>query len=817
MRILKWYAPTDLQEVTDIALHYVFEAEPGAKEYTIFASENPDFVKAETVHVLQKDVCDNVYYLPEDDELLKAGKWYVKAVSDLGTSTEIIHICINDIHSKAPLKTQITREHPFITIADHSIHRTGAEYDVLPEELREYTAIMGGAGWANGPEDLFEKNMAFDKLGYPWVAHFFSHAEVINRKYVIVPLPIAEKILSSAQNLKAVVGLEIYMGVRSENDWLNRIYKRVVMLCGKYGIPFLHTDGNRNDIDLAAVIRRPIFTDVLREYSEYIVFSYKQNHANASYSCYGAILGAWLDGIAGNIGIQAENWYWNDAGFCDDIGQYHGYLQGNEQQIPAVFSAQMLLTGLSLGACYYSMEGEGWLIQMRGTDEYEYSPQGITLLSLLRTIIQNHLIPKKEEIIKQIHAVIDVDGCGKDWGDAWEGGVFRKTFQNLYGIIHAKELFPKQLRYFYLPFASERKNSFSQYHLVNIKEIQKPEDTNRILNTWYPKWFEGNAYLTRSGKNIVLMNSRENTDQAQWYGLNVKDAIENFPLIERISGSVKLWQYAVLSHANETVMIHANSVNGSVFEMQIKAKEKVNLKLASNTPDVKFYYDEAAECYVFSFLGNDRPVDCVISAIESEKKDVLLPNPLVNRPFNELYLSDLKPILIKGTEKGIPTINHMANMAYGKLPISINAIRYPHGISMPRNSVIAYRLNGMYSRITMTIGFDIDVWMPIIVNHTDIVWDRYEKEISIVLKIYGDDQLIYQSPVLTSTHDCRVLTLNISGIKEIRFEMDGEIIQKPLWCAITGTADRYLYDTSKSKDIPPAEVFLDIGNPILEK
>ena len=54
MRILKWYAPTDQQEITDIALHYVFEAEPGAKEYTIFASENPDFVKAETVHVFAK-------------------------------------------------------------------------------------------------------------------------------------------------------------------------------------------------------------------------------------------------------------------------------------------------------------------------------------------------------------------------------------------------------------------------------------------------------------------------------------------------------------------------------------------------------------------------------------------------------------------------------------------------------------------------------------------------------------------------------------------------------------------------------------------
>ena len=44
MKVLKLYAPTDQQEITDIALHYVFEAEPGAKEYTIFASENPDFV-----------------------------------------------------------------------------------------------------------------------------------------------------------------------------------------------------------------------------------------------------------------------------------------------------------------------------------------------------------------------------------------------------------------------------------------------------------------------------------------------------------------------------------------------------------------------------------------------------------------------------------------------------------------------------------------------------------------------------------------------------------------------------------------------------
>ena len=36
MRVLKWYAPIDQQEITDIALHYVFEQNQEPKEYTIF-------------------------------------------------------------------------------------------------------------------------------------------------------------------------------------------------------------------------------------------------------------------------------------------------------------------------------------------------------------------------------------------------------------------------------------------------------------------------------------------------------------------------------------------------------------------------------------------------------------------------------------------------------------------------------------------------------------------------------------------------------------------------------------------------------------
>lgn len=809
--MLKWYAPIDGEEITDISLHYVFEADPGAGGYTVFASETPDFRAVRTIYFVQAKGCREAYYLPEDDELLPAGEWFLKAVSDLGTETEVLHIRINDVHSKAPLKTVITKEHPFITIFDHSIHRTGAEYDVLPDDLKEYAAIMGGAGWRSGVETLLEKNREYDALGYPWVTHFFSHAEVIDGRYVIVPLPIAEKILAEAKNLKAIVGLEIYMGVRSEDDWVNRMYRRVIMLCGKYGIPFLHTDGNRNDIDLASFIRRPVFTDVLRAYSEYVVFSYKQNHANASYTCYGAILGAWRDQLAGNIGIQAENWYWNDAGFCDDIGGYHGYLQGNEQQTPAVFTAQMLLPGISLGACYYSLEGEGWLIQMRGTDEYEYSAQGIAVLSMLRSVIAHQLIPSKQEVFSKIRAAVDADGYGKAWGDAWEGGIFRTMFQNLYGIVHTKELFPKQLRYFYLPFVTDRKESFSGYRIINAAEVAKPDDMNRILNAFYPKWFDGDAYVTHTGKAYVIMNSMENTDKSQWYRIDVP--AEDSAAVTCIEGSVGLWQFAVISFDGSKMYLHANARAGSVFELRLKTAGNKTLRMKSAGTKASLIYDPDSESYVFTFTGTDRPAECMIFSGTEETEEVI--EPLQNRPFTETYLSDRKPCSVSGTDKGVPTVNYMANLRYGRLPIAMNSIRYPHGISMPRESRIAYLLDQPYSKLQMVIGFDIDVWMPIIVNHTDIVWDRYEKEIAIVLKIFGDDQLIYQSPVLTSTHYCEALTLEITGISRLRFEVDGDIIQKPLWCAITGTADRYLYDTSENKDIPPAEVYLDIGNPVL--
>lgn len=147
----------------------------------------------------------------------------------------------------------------------------------------------------------------------------------------------------------------------------------------------------------------------------------------------------------------------------------------------------------------------------------------------------------------------------------------------------------------------------------------------------------------------------------------------------------------------------------------------------------------------------------------------------------------------------------------------MNSIRYRHGISLPRETSVSWRLRGAYRELSMTIGFDIDCWMPIIVDRLHIVWDRYIKEISFRLKVFGDDVLIYESEELKSTSFRKRVDMDISGVDQLTFRVDGNIFTKPLVGAITGSGDEFLLDlsTMKEEELPGIEVYLDCGNPIL--
>ncbi len=807
--------PMDGQKLTDIALHFVWEPDTDASYYWIEFSREDTFSDPFMIRTERKSNCRVDYFLPQtEEELVGEGEWCVRIRSDRGNFSQIIRISVNNEHSLVPLKTQISPEHPYFTIFDFSEHSYGAEYDILPEDLKPYAAINSGMTHGVSASKMAETLMEYDDKGYPWHLQTCGPKEVRDGRYVVTPLPVIEFMLQNAVNLKSVGALEIYMGVRKPDDWHIPYITRVIKLCGKYGFPFLYTDGNRNDIDFPAVIKRDDYMEIFREYSDYVVLSYKQNHANTSYSCYGSILGAWKEGAVKRIGIQAENWYWNDAGFCDDIGQYHGYLQGNEQQMPACFAAQMLLAGVSIGATYYSLEGEGWLIEDRNNGEYELSPQGIAVFSLLRTVIQNRLIPSREKVLDQIRAVICTKGLSADWGDAWTGGVFRKTFQKLYDIRHTKELFPKQLRYFYLPFMTDRPEAFSDLVKINADEITDSDEVSRILDPLYPKWFGGDAYITHSDNVYIIMNSNENTDLAQTFDVKILPVDGRKAPVVRVEGAVGLWQYLIVFSQGGKTKIHANSPKGRSLRVCLDIADGKKPYVYTRGDGIGCQWEEVTGKLVLTLDGSDRPVDLQLTERESEND---LPIPIRNPEDTAIYLTDLAVNTFQAGDKGLPTFDHCANERYGILPIAMNSIRYRHGVSMPRKSSVSWSLRGKYHHLSMTVGFDIDCWMPIIVDRLHIVWDRYVKDISFRFKIIGDGTILYESENMTSTRYRKRIDVDIAGIDILSFWVEGDIFTKPLVGAVTGSGDEFLLDTSSMNeaDLPDVEVYLDCGNPIL--
>ncbi|HJC23718.1 MAG TPA: NPCBM/NEW2 domain-containing protein [Candidatus Eisenbergiella merdavium] len=812
MRII---TPLDGQQLTDIALHFVWEPDEEADRYQIEFSETESFEKPLKIEVLRNKSCEVDYYLPQtDEELIGAGDWYVRILSDRGRKTQTIRLFVNEEHSRAPLKTEISPEHPYFTIFDYSEHRYGATYEILPDDLKPYAAISTGGAYRVRTARLADSFLDNDRKGYPWHMGSCGPKEVSKGKYVVTPLSVIEYVMQNAANLKSVGALEIYMGVRKPDDWHIPYINRLIRLCGKYGLPFLYTDGNRNDIDFPAVIKREDYMETIRSYSDYVVLSYKQNHANASYTCYGSILGAWKEGAVKRVGLQAENWYWNDAGFCDDVGNYHGYLQGNEQQIPAAFTAQMLLAGVSYGATYYSLEGEGWLIEDRDNGNYELSPQGIAFLSMFRTVIANRLIPSREEVMNQIHAVVAADGLSEDWGDAWTGGVFRKVFQNLYDIRHTKELFPKQTRYFYLPFMTDREEAFSDLVKIDASAVREPDDVNRILDPLYPKWFEGDAYVTHSDRVYIIMNSNENTDLPQTFAVDILSRDECKAPVIKAEGSLGLWQYLIIFSQEGKTRIHANAPEGKSFRVFLTTENGKMPFINIRGEGVSFKWDVTGKRVEMTLEGSNLPIDAELAEKEEENS---LPLPIRNPDDKAVYLTDMPVCGLTAADKGMPAFDHCANEKYGILPIAMNSIRYRRGVSMPRQTSVSWKLGKKYHGLSATTGFDIDCWMPIIVDRLHIVWDRYVKEISFYLKIWGDGRLLYESAELKNTSYRERIDIDVTDVDILTFEVNGDIFTKPLVGAVTGSAEEFLFDVSgmKEEERPGIEVYLDCGNPIL--
>ena len=447
-------------------------------------------------------------------------------------------------------------------------------------------------------------------------------------------------------------------------------------------------------------------------------------------------------------------------------------------------SVEMLLTGLSIGAAHYSMEGESWLIECGPDGRVIWSEQGICALSFFRAVLRHDMIPRKQEVLDKIHMAVEYRGWKEEeLGDAWTGGILRRVFEPVYLVRNGFELFPKESRFYYLPLVTDCTEAFDGLEILEAESADR-EHARKALCESYPEEGFGNAYYVRFGDLLILMNSRENEEEAQWFSLPVEERF-----LTRIQGAVSLWQYVIVKREKEGFLFHVNTEKGKNLCFCLYLSRRP-VWLAD--PElVELYWKEEKGCLEIRVCAGEGPVEFSVGPKEK------LPQPMAavrNTEEKSLpMLSDLPWSTQESADGCLPCQNACANRAYGRLPLLVDHLRYGHGISVGNHTRICWELEGKYESLSFRYGFDTDAWLPRILNRDNIIWDRSEKRISMYLRLYGDGRELFCSPELTSTEGVHEGGAELKGIHRLELWVEGDVI---------------------SED-PDLKVYLDVVNPVL--
>ncbi|RYU94803.1 NPCBM/NEW2 domain-containing protein [Emticicia agri] len=88
-------------------------------------------------------------------------------------------------------------------------------------------------------------------------------------------------------------------------------------------------------------------------------------------------------------------------------------------------------------------------------------------------------------------------------------------------------------------------------------------------------------------------------------------------------------------------------------------------------------------------------------------------------------------------------------------PIKLKGITYPKGIGCHANSEITYKLNGNFGRFITHIGIDDEIAPP-------------PTRGSVYFRVYADNALRYESPLLSNTSATIKLNIDVTGVQELK-------------------------------------------------
>mgnify|MGYP000353685571 CR=1 FL=1 len=360
------------------------------------------------------------------------------------------------------------------------------------------------------------------------------------------------------QNCPNVIGAII---VEQFPHYLNRLtsreyVRRLLLLCAKYGRLFIWADGHwyQGLTWLRLGKECPEMLRLFREYKPYVVVLHKMNCWREPLAIHGAVFGLWLSNFVENFGVEPEDWYWFEAGFRK-LGESLGRGGGERELCPPTFWGQMMLVGLSSGGTCWCLEPCWGLWESKEWEKLHKPKWSLShvVFPLMRAIVNWRLIPSKEEVLSKVKVALRLEPEDFEKEDEFFGPL-RVVYQGTYGLRHASELIPDSGRYYFIPLLPVlAKEPPSGVRVAKPSDFGSPEEARDFFDRFYPKFYEGDAFVARVGSLIVAMHSRENEDVRQRFSLPIEAGV-----VKALSGELDVHGFVVGKVEGRRLLLQVN-------------------------------------------------------------------------------------------------------------------------------------------------------------------------------------------------------------------------------------------------------------------
>ncbi|MBI4625470.1 MAG: hypothetical protein HY736_19895 [Verrucomicrobia bacterium] len=514
---------------TSFATMFRWQGLPGIVDYEVQWAPTRDFASPHAQRVALGEPCP--WYVPDDAQLPAPGAWFWR-VRGLkpgveGAWSEARTFTVTAERPRQPLRRPLTAAAPLFTVEATRVLNYADFRPDFPADLAPHLAIVAEGFENKGiPVDEFARGMK----GLPEAFMLRSHW---------VGLADLEWLFQHVPNFVGIQGGEHLSSLYRDGRPKERLYHhRMIRLCAQYGMFYQEADGTyRDDKWQELMDQQGAF---VREFGPWLVLSQKNNIIRRQFYSQSAALGLWLGGITHQHGAWEDGgFYWQNAGF-NGLGRCDGERRGVLKTMPRIFWDLVIVMGAARGCGLYSLDGQTLMVGAKEADQGTALPSGLWdntgrttdtfrrfVAPLIRGIVQHGLIPTKEQVRGDVKLAVFNDHPRVDekvWPHYAEyGPLFAGTYGfRKMGQIDGQlwEFFPNTGRYHFIPVLVQGDEPLGGgIRNLPVSQLQTTARVKEIFDAAYAPWYEGDAFVSRAGDAITVLNSRENEDVTESYSV----------------------------------------------------------------------------------------------------------------------------------------------------------------------------------------------------------------------------------------------------------------------------------------------------------